>query len=641
MFKEKLAQQELSEDLTQVKKRGVLDYIILIVGVGLCVFTLYSAGFGMMTAMKHRMFHLGLLTVIGILLKIKKNQFTSFKDWLLGIIDILVCIAGVYCIFYLFIEYQGIMERTGRFNSLDIFTGGVLIVIVMWLTYRTVGIPMTIIGLVALLYAVFGGYIRGSIGHRGYSLRRIISVISWSSDGVFSSPLGASSTFVIMFLILAQIMEHTGAGQFFINIALSVTGKRRGGPAKTAIVASGLLGSISGSAVANVVSTGTFTIPLMKKAGFKAKFAGAVEAVASTGGQIMPPVMGAVAFVMAEVTSIPYIQIAKAALIPAILYYVALYFIIDLNSRKNNLKGLEPEDIPIAKKEFVKRGHLVIPFVVLIGLLLTGKTAMMAGFYAVIATFLVAAFRKVSRISLKTLVISFDEAARGCVSVCSACACAGIITGVLSLTGLGIKFSSLVVTYSHGILIVALLLTMVASLILGMGLPTTASYILLSTLIAPALIDMGVNKLAAHLFVLYFGCISAITPPVALASYAAAGISGSNAMETGYVGFRLGLSGFIVPFMFVYGPELMLSGTVMNIILAVITAITGIFLISVSLEGWFSNHKVGLPFRIIIFISAILLLKVGFLTDAIGIGVGCLSLLINYLYQNKGSEVKS
>jgi len=460
------------------------------------------------------------------------------------------------------------------------------------------------------------------LGHRKLSINRIIGLIAFNTDGILGAPLGASSTYVILFILLAAFLEATGAGQFFINMATIATGRFRGGPAKTAVIASSLFGTISGSAIANTVSTGTFTIPLMKKSGFEPTFAAAVEAVASTGGQLMPPIMGTTAFIIAEVTGTPYLQIIRAAIIPAIIYYAALFFVIDAYSGKKKLKGISKENLPSAKKELMYCGHMVLPLILLLIFLFMGYTPLRAGFVCLISTLFISFMRKNTRIGFNVAKEAMCNAARQCVEVVCATSCAGIIIGSMYLTGLGSKLAAIILAIAGGKLITTLLLTAISCIILGMGMPCVASYLILSVMVVPALIELGVPMLAAHLFIFYFGVTSAITPPVAMAAYAGAGIAGSNPTKTGYTAFGLGIAGFIIPFMFVYCNELMLQGSLWAVILAVITAIVGVFLSASSVQGWMLYWNVPLFQRVILFIAALCLIKPGLVTDLIGVLLG-------------------
>ena len=604
-----------------IKLCGTIVYVI---SVGMCLFHLYTGGFGVLTAFKQRMIHVTLIGVIAMLMPVVNKKSENGQQKGPGIIDWVLSIGMIVSLTYFMSIYNEFTQRNGKFTTTDMIMGAIMIVSVIYITKKSIGWPIVIITLIALAYAYWGHLLPGKIGHKQFSIARIITHLSLGMEGYLGIPVGAAATFVILFVIMASLLEVSGAGDFFIRSALAVTGGLRGGPAKAAVVSSGLFGTISGSSVANVVSTGNFTIPLMKKSGFEPHVAGAIEAVASTGGQIMPPIMGAAAFVMSEVTGIPYVKIMVAAIVPAILYYGSLYFAIDKYAAKRGLAGRPKSELPSLKEEMKQRGHMIIPLIVLIALLISGRSALRSGFWGTVAVYVCCMVKKETRMSLKKLLDAFAFAAKGAISCTVACSCAGIIMGVFSLTGLGLKFSALILAYSHGIKILALLLTMIAGLILGMGMPTTAAYIMLSTLIAPALTDMGMSVIQAHLFVFYFGILSSITPPVAVASFAAAGIAKAPIGKTSFAAVRFGLTAFIVPFMFAYGPELLFAGDFLSILIAILTSITGIFFLASATEGWILGSECNIVERILLFIAALFMLFPGAITDLIGIGVAAL-----------------
>ena len=597
------------------RSRSVLNKIafgiVFVFSIVACVYHLGTGIFGLLTAFKQRSIHLALIGTVAVLAE-KPDRKRLVFDWL--------CAASLVAVMVYFIsQYQGIMSRGGNYTQLDVLMCALLLVSVLYCTQRTVGWPIVIIALVSLSYAKWGHLIPGSLGHKEFTWSRILTHMCIGTEGVFGSPLGATATFVVLFIIMAAFLEKSGAGIFFINSALSMTGSRRGGPAKAAIVASGLFGTISGSSVANVVGTGTFTIPLMKKTGFEPTVAGAVEAVASTGGQLMPPIMGAGAFVMAEVTGIKYFEIMKAAIIPALLFYGALYFSIDLYSAKRGLKGARKDELPSLREEVRTRGHMAIPLLILVTVLMMGYSALRCGLIGCIAVFVFCYVRKNTRMNLNQIIDAFLDSAKGVSTITMACASAGFIMGTMTLTGLGVKFSSVIIGMSNGNTLLALILTMVAALVLGMGLPTVASYLMLSILIAPALTDLGISILAAHMFVFYFGLLSSITPPVAVASFAAAGIAKAPMGQTGLEAVKLGITAFIVPYMFVYGPEILLQGTIVNILLALATSVVGIYLLACSMQGWLLKSPLNVLQRVLAFAASIMLIIPGWATDIIGL----------------------
>ena len=588
--------------------------IIAAIAIAACMFHLYTGMFGVQTAFKQRMVHFVLIGSIGLLYN-KKGEKPS-------VLDVILSVGLMICMFYFLGNYAAFTQRNGQFTPVELFMGIWIILSVLYVTKKNLGWPIVIIALIALLYAYGGAYIPGRLGHKGFSVKRIVSHLALGTEGVLGSPVGASATFVIVFVIMASLLDHSGTGDFFINSALACTGKRRGGPAKAAVLASGLFGAISGSSVANVVSTGTFTIPLMKRTGFRSDVAAAVEAVASTGGQLMPPIMGAGAFVMSEVTGIPYVTIMVAAIIPAMLYYAALFFSIDFYSAKSGFTGTPAEKLPHLKDEMKLRGHMVIALIVLVAALTMGYSPLRSGFYGTAAVLVCCLLKKSTRMSSKDFFEAFIDAGKASVGCTCACACAGIIMGVMTLTGLGLKFSSIIIAFSMGSKILALLLTMLAALLLGMGLPTVASYIMLSILVAPALIDLGIPKLSAHMFVFYFGLLSAITPPVAVASFAAAGIAQSPSGKTGWTAVKLGLTAFIVPFMFIYGPEILMVGKPSHIVLAAVTSLLGVYFLSCFTEGWGPFGGLKRHERVLLAGAALMLIIPGIATDGIGIVLG-------------------
>ena len=604
------------------KDRKPLDkiaYVIVFVcSLTACIYHLGTGIFGLLTAFKQRAIHLALIGTVALLME-KEGRKRLIFDWL--------CSAGFITVaIFFYINYQTLMTRAGQFTNLEVAMCAVLTICVLYTTQRTVGWPIVIIALVALAYGKWGHLLPGTLGHKVFTWKRLLTHMCIGTEGIFGSPIGATATFVVLFVIMASFLDVSGAGTFFINSALALTGSRRGGPAKAAIVASGLFGTISGSSVANVVGTGTFTIPLMKRTGFEPEVSGAVEAVASTGGQLMPPIMGAGAFVMSEVTGIKYFTIMKSAIIPALLFYGALYFSIDLYSARRGLKGAKKEELPSLKQEFKERGHMIVPLILLVAVLMMGYSALRCGLIGCIAVFVFSLLRKNTRMSFKQVIKAFLDSAKGMTTITMACACAGFIMGTMTLTGLGVKFSAVIISMANGRTIIALLLTMVAALILGMGLPTVASYLMLSILIAPALIDLGISLLATHMFIFYFGLLSSITPPVAVASFAAAGIAKAPMGKTGLEAVKLGITAFIVPYMFVYGEEILLIGSIGNILIALASAGLGIYLLACSMQGWCMKSAVAPVMRVIAFAAAICMIVPGLLTDAVGLALGAVAL---------------
>ncbi|MEG2679050.1 MAG: TRAP transporter fused permease subunit, partial [Oscillospiraceae bacterium] len=481
---------------------------------------------------------LGLILVFLYVPTSKKNP-TKFLivDWAL---IALILVSSFYVIF----QYDEfiVLTQSGKLTPMLYLFGGIITLLVLEAARRTLGWILPAIAVITMLYALLGGNLPGLLGHRGYSLQRILTTV-FSDQGVYGTPIGVSASNVFLFLLFGAMLGASGADKIFQDIAIALTGRKRGGPAKMAVVASCLFGSISGSAVANVVSTGAFTIPLMKRQGYRPRFAGAVEAVASTGGQIMPPIMGAAAFVLADISGTPYSVVCLAALLPALMYYFVLFKMVDLEAVKRSLEGIPEEDLPDLKESLKHSFKLIIPLVVLLFLLLVIQTTpMMAAIWAMVAIVVCGFLDKTDRLTFKKIIGGFVDGSKSLPQVVAACACSGIVTGMFALTGLGLKFSDFIVSLGGSSIILSLVLSMVVCVILGMGLPTTASYIICATAIAPALIKIGVDPLAAHLFLLYFASISAITPPVAVASYAAAGIAEENALKVGTTAVKLGIA---------------------------------------------------------------------------------------------------
>jgi len=480
---------------------------------------------------------------------------------------------------------------------------------------------LPIVAIVALLYAVSGPYLPGMLAHPGFPISELAPYMYLRTDGIFGVPLGVSASFIFLFVLFGAILNVSGAGQFFIDLALALTGRSRGGPAKAAIVSSALMGSVSGSSVANTVTTGSFTIPLMKSVGYPSHFAGAVEAASSTGGQIMPPVMGAAAFVMAQFLGISYWSIVVAAVIPALLYFFSIFAMVHFRAGREGIEGIPKSELPRVSAVLKKGWHLLLPVVTLIIFLALGYSAIKAVFWSIILLIGISWIGpKEHRMTPKKILHAFIDGGTSAVEVAAACACSGIIIGVVGITGLGLAFTSFIIGLSHGILFLALILTMIASIILGMGLPTTAKYIILSTLAAPAIHRMGVPMLAAHLFILYYGVIADITPPVALAAYAGAGIARANAMRTGFTALGLALAGFIVPFMFAYNQALLFQASLWRVLLASGTGILGVIALAACVQNYYFA-RLNLVERVLFGITAFALIKPGLWTDIFGLAV--------------------
>lgn len=598
----------------------MLRLILPVIAVGAALFHLYAAGVSPFTALVQRPSHLAFMAVLGFMgVGIRgardPEQALRGRPWQRALAILLAAAVLVSCL-YIITQHDELVRRSGSPTSLDIIGGVIGILVVLELARRTTGWGLVAVCLLALGYAALGPHLPGFLAHRGYGLTRLVEHLYLSTEGIWGVPLGVSADFVYLFVLFGAVLDVAGGGTLLISLADRVAGRTRGGPAKTAAIASAFMGSLSGSAVANVVTTGTFTIPLMKRAGFKPFFAGAIEAAASTGGQLMPPIMGAGAFILATWTNIPYTKVALAAAIPSLLYYVALLMAIHFRAGR---MGLEPP--PAGEREPVlPRVHLLLPLAIIVLILGMGRSPMRAAFWGVMSALVVMLLRPETRLGPKKVLGALHAAARGAVQVAAACAAAGIVVGVASLTGIGLRMSEVIVTLSGGHLFAALLLTAAGSIVLGMGLPTTAAYVVLAALGAPALTELGVPLLSAHLFIFYFGCISNVTPPVSLAAYAAAGIADAPAMRTALSAMVLAMAGFIVPFMFVYGPPLLLEGSPMEVLQAVATGSAGVTALAAATMG-FARKPLGAIERAALTAGAVALIFPGLATDALGMVV--------------------
>ena len=490
--------------------------------------------------------------------------------------------------------------------------------LVMELTRRLTGNALVIITAIFLLYVFAGPLLPGFLGYPGLSLNRFFSQV-YTDIGVLGQTTAVSSTYIILFIIFAAFLQASKVGDYFVNFAFAVAGRARGGPAKVAVFASGLMGMINGTSAGNVVATGSLTIPLMKKVGYSGRSAGAIEAAASSGGQIMPPIMGAGAFIMAEITGIPYREIAAAAVIPAVLYFISVYFMVDMEAAKKGMRGMRKDEIPQFRR-LVKHVYLFTPIIILIGALFMGYSVIRAGTLATAAAAVVS-WLSPNKMGPIAILRALQLASNMSIQIIAVCACAGIIVGVISLTGVGARFSSLLLGLAGVSQLLALFFAMCISILLGMGMPTTAAYAVAASVVAPGLINIGIQPLIAHFFVFYFAVMSAITPPVALASYAASGISGANAMETSFTSFKIGLAAFIVPFMFFYSPAMLMQGSGLEILRVAVTASIGIIMLAGAVQGWFFGPA-KLITRLVLMIAALFLIYGGLYTDIAGLAMG-------------------
>lgn len=596
---------------------GWQGWLITTLAVSMSLFHLYTAGFGLLNAMRQRALHLAFVLVLVFLLY-PFSQKKGSKDkipWF----DFILAVIGAYVTLYMVVNFEELVMRAGLPTRMDLIVGFLGIALLLEATRRVSSPILPCIALFFLFYCFFGRHFPQMFQHRGFNIIRVINHMYMGTEGVFGIPLAVSATFVFMFILFGSFLEQTGMGKFIIDLSMALAGHSTGGPAKVAVLSSGFMGSISGSSVANVCTTGMFTIPLMKSVGYKPYFAGAVEAVASTGGQIMPPVMGAAAFIMAEFLGVPYIKVALAAVVPALLYYFAVMVQVHLEASRLGLEGLPREQLPKLKVLLKKKGHLLLPLAGIVYFLLAGYTPLKAAFNGILITVAVSYLNRETMLTPVKLREALESGARGALGVACACATVGIIVGTATLTGLGLRIASAIVAISGGLLLPSLMLTMVACILLGAGLPTTANFIVTSTMCAPALFKLDVPPMAAYMFVLYFGIAADLSPPVALAAYAGAGIAGDDPMKTGATAVKLALAGFLVPYIYVYNPMLVLVGfKPLPFALAIVTALLGVFLLGMGSIGYY-KAKMKAWQRLLAFAGALNLLIPGIQSDLIGL----------------------
>ncbi len=604
---------------------GVMAKFVSALAIAFSVFQLYTAIFGVLDAQLQRAIHLGFGLALVYLL------YPTCRTWSnKGVhpIDLVLAILGAAAPAYLVIEYQELVLRAGTVTDTDFLVGLVGVLLVIEATRRVVGIPMVCVVLLFLSYAFLGPEMPGVLAHRGLTPQQLVGHLFFTTEGIFGIPLGVSSTFIFLFILFGAYLESTGLGKFFIDLANAIAGWASGGPAKVAVLSSGLMGTVSGSSVANVAGTGSFTIPMMKKLGYDKEFAGAVEAAASTGGQLMPPVMGAAAFLMAEFVGVPYVEIVKAAVIPAALYFTGVWLGVHFEAKRKGLKGIPREELPKAWDIFRERGHLALPLVVIVYLLVSGYTPMRAALFAIVLSILASSLRASTRMKPMDIVNGLENGAKSVLGVLVACASAGIIIGVVTKTGVGLKLASALLSFAGGMILPTMFFTMITALLLGMGVPTTANYVITSTIAAPALVQMGIPVLAAHMFVFYFGIIADVTPPVALAAYAGAAISGGNALKTGVNASKLAIAAFIIPYIFVLSPVLlMINATPSALATTLVTAMIGMIALSSSLIGHLVTDMNMLE-RLILFGGGLLMIIPGAFTDFGGLAIFVISIAL-------------
>lgn len=611
------------------------------------LFQLYTAIQGQFTAYIQRSIHLGFaLSLIFLMFPAMKKSIRKRK---IPIYDYLLSLLSIGVGLYWPIQYQELVFRVGTMTDLDFIVGALAILLTLEAARRTVGLPITIIATVFLVYAFFGPYFPGFLAHRGQDLSSLVHLMFFTTDGILGTPISVSATFIFVFLLFGSFLVKTGVGQYFNDLAVTLAGRLTGGPAKVAIFSSALQGTISGSSVANVVTSGSYTIPMMKKLGYRKEFAGGVEAAASTGGQLMPPIMGAAAFLMVEfIGGITYWEIAKAAAIPAVLYFAGIWIMTHFEAKRVGLKGMSKEEMP-DRKEVLKKLYLLIPIIAIIVLMFIGVPTMQAALWGIVAAVVFSAIDKETRMNFKDIIDALVDGARTALAVAAATAAAGIIVGVVVKTGLGLSLANGLISASGGNIFLTLFFTMLASIVLGMGSPTTANYVITSTIAAPAIItllmlDMPagatvplVVALSAHLFVFYFGIIADITPPVALAAFAAAGVSGGDPIKTGVVAAKLAIAAFIIPYMVIFSPALlMIDTTFLEVIWVVFTAITGMIAIGAGMIGYW-YRKVTWIERIFAVGAGLLLIYPESFSDIAGLIIFAILLAIQLFTKGKNN----
>lgn len=619
--------KEVEKKLEQMKIRdievsgtrelgGWVSKAVFLVGLAMSIFHIWVLTVRAIDPWYFRTMHVVFAgTLIFALIPASRGQARD-RIHVLDLLFMALLIAPAVYVFWVFDEW---IYRVGVVPTKADFIFSVMFVIAVFeMARRTTGLPLAVLCAVFILYGYFGPYMPGLFYHKGYSWPRMITYL-FSLEGILGTPVLASAHYIFLFVIFGAFVEVSGAGKFFVDFARCLSGGLRGGPAKVSIISSALIGTASGSSVANVVVDGVFNIPLMKASGFKRAVAGAVEAMNSTGGQIVPPVMGAGAFLMAEILGVSYAKVCLAAIIPALMYYAAAYCMIDFYAAKEGLHGLRREELPVFRVIMGEKGYLLLPLVVLlVALMVMDYSPYRAAMYAIITLVLVSWVRAGSRMGPLKIVDTLAKGAKGSIEIAATCAAAGIIVGILTQTGLGMKFAMIIISYSGGSLIVAMVFTMFIAIILGMGMPTTAAYAICASVLAPALIQLNVPPIAAHLFIFYFACLSALTPPVALASFAAAAIAGARTWDVGVQGLRFALAGFIIPYMFVLGPAMVLIGTWEEIALALVTGAIGTMALAGAVQGYFLRVA-SIPARLVLLAAAMLLIKPGWDTDILGL----------------------
>ena len=644
---EKISAEEVNEIMAKYDRESAVRIFsgnkALLVKLMLVAFTVFAVAINTvvhLNAQVHRTTFIALVLFLAYLLyPAKKNAPKNTNK--VPIYDIILAFVSAGSFLYMGINYEQLVAQAGNYTQIDIAVAMVAIVLLFEACRRVVGVPILVVVGCFIAYAYFGNMIPGTFGHRGFTIQRIATHLYFTTEGIIGTPLAVCSTFIFLFILFGAFLERTGVGQFFIDIANSIAGKATGGPAKVAVISSALQGMITGSSVANTVGSGSFTIPMMKRMGYRPEFAAAVEAAASTGGQIMPPIMGAAAFLMAEMTGIPYSNIVIAAIVPAFLYFSGIMIMVHLEAKRYGLKGLPPEEIPNFFKLMFSYWYLLLPLIVLVTMMMTGYTPARSALVAIVVAIVVSMFRKETRMSPQTFLDALEGGARNIIGVAIACSVAGCIVGIVTLTGIGLKLAGGLLSLSGGNVLLALFFTMIASIVLGMGVPTTANYVIMATITAPVVLKLGIDLLPAHMFVFYFGIVADITPPVALAAYAGSAIARSNPLKTGVQATKLAIAAFLIPYVFALNPSLLLLGsTPIQVISVTITAFIGMFGVASAVEGYlFANMNPIV--RIIALAGGLLLIIPGAATDIIGVVLVLLVMAFQKARSKKANSASS
>ena len=614
--------------------RDIRQILITILSALWAIFQIYTGIFGSFNIFIQRGVHLAFGVTLVFLVYPTLRKKSLSLDLAFGILSLAV-------FGYVAILNDEIVEHLVYVDPMaveKILWGLIGVLLVLEIARRTVGLSFALLALVFFFYIFVGNHIPGILGHRGFNLKVGVEHLFFTSEGIFGIPVGVSSTYVYLFILFGVFLETTGAGKFFLEIVTGLVGHRIGGPAKVALFSSAAMGTISGSAIANVVTTGTFTIPLMKKVGFEPNYAAGVESMASTGGQITPPILGVAAFIMAQFSGIPYVQIAWASVIPAMLYYNCGYWQIHFHAQRNHIPIMAKRELPDWRKVLRGGWFYIAPLIVIIYFLTKGYTPTLAAVYGIFACVVVTLlFGDRRNLSLNNILLTFEKTTRAILIVIGAVSAAGIIIGSLSLTGLGVNISHAVVYLSQQNQIIALLFTCAIATVLGLGMPTSAAYIICAAVLVPSLISIGVPVLPAHFFALFYSSLSVITPPVALASYTAASIAQSDPWKTGFHGFKLALAAYIVPFFFVYNQALLGQGEIAEMALALVTSLAGTFALAAAVEGWVWDRLSAME-RLVIGLASVFLIFPGWVTDGLGAGTITLILILNRFRARKKEE---